>query len=97
MNVTVSWTLPSVSAAQYPLASTEVSFRTDPSFPWTVQDNVLVSEPQELVFVDMAPGTYYFQGVCVDEQGQRSDPVEAQVDVPFDRPSAPENFQAVLS
>lgn len=96
-NVRLTWNLPTVSSVlQRPIQSTEISVRVDTSFPWTVQDNVDPSSAQELLLVDVAPGTYYYQGVVVDVDGVRGSPVETSIDIPFEAPGSITNFTATL-
>lgn len=95
-NVRVSWVLPTVTPRQKPIQHTEISVRVDPTLPWTVQDVVVPADPQELLFVDVAPGTYYYQAVVVDTDGVRGPARETSADVPFDPPGAVSALAAVV-
>ena len=93
-DVRLTWDLPTVTARQYPIAHVRIEFRVDESLPWTIQDMVDVAAVQELLFVDVQPGTFFYQAIVVDEQGQEGAPVETNITLAFDLPGSVENFLA---
>jgi len=95
-NVRVSWTVPVVSARQKAIQHTEISVRVSTSLPWTVQDVVVPSVTQELLFIDVAPGDQFYQAIVVDIDGVRGLPVETTVAVPFDAPGVVTSLAAVI-
>ena len=95
-DVILSWELPVVTARQHPIDYARVEFRVDPSFPWVIQDVVVSSDVQELRFVDVAPGSWFYQVTVVDVVGAEGTPVEVGADVPFDVPGAVINLVAVI-
>ncbi len=86
-DVRLSWTLPEQTSRQRAIAGVRIDFRVADDVPWTVQDTVPADEAQELLFVDVAPGTYFYQATVVDVAGKESQPAQASADVPFDAPS----------
>lgn len=96
-NVKLTWTLPNVSSRQKPIKHTMISVRVDPSLPWTDQTPVAPDGAQEINFIDVAPGTYYYRGIVEDVDGKAGDPVETSVTVPFDPPGVISSFTATLS
>lgn len=97
MNVRLTWELPTPSARQLPIQHVRVDFRVDPSLPWTTQDVVTPDVPQELIFVDVAPGDHFYQVVVVDTAGTEDEnPAQATASVPFDPPSSVLNLAATV-
>ncbi len=94
-NVRLTWTLPDVSLRQSPIDYVRVEFRVDETFPWTEQDVVPAADPQELLFVDVAPGTFFYQVTIVDVNGLEGAPAFVQVDVAFDAPGVVLDLTAV--
>jgi hypothetical protein len=95
-NVRVSWALPPVSPRQRPIQHTEISVRVSDTLPWTIQDTITPDVSQELVFVDVAPGTQYFRAVVVDVDGTRGPEDTTMTDVVFDPPGAVTALTAVV-
>lgn len=95
-NVRLSWALPPVTPRQKPIRHTEISVRVDPALPWTVQDVVVPTVTQELVFFDVAPGTHYYRAVVIDTDGVRGAEAETNVAVPFDPPGVVTSLTAVI-
>lgn len=95
-NVRLTWTLPNVSTRQRPIQHTRIEFRAAGIAEWTVQDIVASDVPQELVFVDVPPGDFEYQGIVVDTAGEEGAPVQTAISVPFDPPGQISNFTAVL-
>jgi len=93
-DVRLTWDLPTVTPRQYPIAHVRIEFRVDESLPWTIQDTVDAAAAQELLFVDVQPGTFFYQAIVVDEQGQEGAPVETSINIAFDVPGGVENFLA---
>ena len=73
-DVRLTWDLPTVTPRQYPIAHVRIEFRVDESLPWTIQDTVDAAAAQELLFVDVQPGTFFYQAIVVDEQAKRARP-----------------------
>ena len=95
-NVRVTWGLPAVSARQKPIQHTEISVRVDPTLPWVVQDIVVPTAAQELLFFDVAPGTHHYRAVVVDIDGVRGAEAETSVVVPFDPPGVVTSLTATV-
>lgn len=95
-NVRLTWVTPTPTPRQKPILHTEISVRNDPTLPWTVQDTVVPTASQELLFVDVAPGDKYYRGVVVDVDNVRGAEVEATISVPFDAPGTITLFTATL-
>jgi hypothetical protein len=95
-NVRLTWSLPTVSARQAEIQHVEISLRVNESFPWTLQDIIATASVQELLLVDVAPGTYFYQGVVVDIEGNRGNPVETFVNIGVESPGEISNFTATL-
>lgn len=94
-DVRLSWNLPELTSRQLRIAHIRVDFRVDDSLPWTEQDTVPADAVQELLFSDVAPGTYFYRVTVVDiADAEASNFVSA--DVAFDDPSAVVNLQAVV-
>ena len=93
-NVRLTWDLPVVSARQAAISHTIIDFRVDPTLPWTLQDTVDVAAIQELLFVDVQPGAYFYRATVVDVDGVSGLPVETSITVAFDPPGAVTNFIA---
>jgi hypothetical protein len=97
MNVRLTWELPTVTPRQLPIQHVRVEFRADASLPWTTQDTVLPEAIQELLFVDVAPGEFFYRVVVVDTANVEDEkPAETSVVVPFDAPSSVLNLVATL-
>lgn len=95
-DVRLTWDLPDVSVRQLPIDFARVEFRADESFPWTEQEVVTAEEPQQLLFVDVAPGTFFYQVTMVDTDGQESNPARTQKGTPFDPPGGALNLKATV-
>lgn len=93
-NRRLTWELPPTTARQAPIKHVEISFRADPSFPWTKQTDVLASEAQELLFTDVAPGAMYYRAIIVDTEGGRGEPSEISTAAPYEKPGTVLNFKA---
>lgn len=93
-NRRLTWTLPNVSMRQAEISHTTISFRVDPSFPWTKQADVPAGGVQELLFSDVNPGTFYYQAVVVDVEGQEGPPAETSAFTQFEPPGSVSNFKA---
>ena len=70
-NVRLTWELPNVTPKQAPIKHTEISVRVADSLPWTVQDEVVSSGEQAIVFFDVGPGEIFYRAVVVDELNVR--------------------------
>ncbi len=95
-NVRLTWALPTPTSRQRPILHTEISVRVDPSLPWTVQDVVVPTAIQELVFNNVAPGNHFYRAVVVDIDNVRGAEVETSVTVPFDAPGVVTSFTATF-
>lgn len=96
-NVRLSWELEEPTARQRPLDYVLVEFRVSDSLPWTEQDRVAPDAPQELLFQDVAPGTFFYRVTPVDDAGTKSPfPAEAQAAIDFDPPSGVTNLTATV-
>ena len=95
-NVRLTWDLPVPTARQRPVDYVRVDFRVDATLPWTEQDRVVPTSVQELLFVDVAPGEYFYQVVVVDTSGVESIPAEVPIVVDFDPPSTVTNLVAAI-
>ena len=95
-DVRLTWGLPLPTSRQRPLDYVRVDFRVDATFPWTEQDRVDPAAAQELLFVDVAPGEYFYQVVVVDTGGVESLPVETSTIVDFEAPTAVANLLATV-
>lgn len=93
-NRRLTWTLPNVSGRQAAISHTRIDFRVDPSLPWTTQDNVPADGVQELLFLDVNPGTFYYQATVVDVEGQEGPPVETSAFLQYDPPGSVTDFIA---
>ena len=93
-NRRLTWDLPTVTPRQAAIAGVRIEFRVDPSFDWTVQDTVAPDVTQELLFVDVAPGTFFYRAIVVDVEGTEGAPVEIEVFGSFDVPGEVTNFVA---
>ena len=91
-NVRLTWTLPSVGATQREIEHTRIEFRVDGAPQWTEQTLVPTDVAQELLFQDVAPGTYFYRATVVDIDGNEGAPAETQVDVPYDPPGTVVDF-----
>ena len=91
-NRRLTWELPVVTPRQAAIKHVEISFRADASFPWTKQADVPVDDPQELLFVDVAPGTMYYRAIIVDVENIAGSPVEGSATAAFDPPGTVMNF-----
>lgn len=91
-NRRLAWTLDPITARQAPIAGVEISLRVDPSLPWDVQDTILPEEPQELLLIDVPPGTFYYRAVIVDNQGNRGGDAEVSAFGLYDPPGVVSNF-----
>jgi len=87
-NVRLTWTLPTPTSRQRPIEYVLVRFRVDETMPWTDQGQVLATDPQELLFVDVASGEMFYQVVAVDDASVEGLPSETSAIVAFDAPDA---------
>lgn len=94
---TLTWDLPQVSARQAPILHTRIDFRTDTDLPWTTQDTIAADAPQQLVFADVQPGTFFYRATVVDVDMQEGEPVETAANLAFDPPGSVSNFTATDS
>jgi hypothetical protein len=91
----LTWDLPPVSPRQAPIKETVISFRVDPSLPWTEQDRVAVDSTQELRFIDVAAGTFFYQGIVIDVRGVECEvPAVISASLEFEPPGSIQNFTA---
>jgi hypothetical protein len=95
-NVRLTWELPNVTPKQAPIKHTEISVRVADTLPWTVQDVVVPSGEQAIVFFDVGPGEIFYRAVIVDELDVRGGEVQTSIDVPFEEPGIVSNFIATL-
>ena len=93
-NMRLTWDLPNVSIRQAPIQHTVIDFRVDPTLPWAMQDTVAAAAVQELLFVDIQPGSYFYRATVVDADGVSGAPVETQATVAFDPPGIVTNLTA---
>lgn len=93
-NRLLTWELPPPSPRRAEIDYVRIDFRVDPSLDWTTQTEVPADQPQELRFVDVAPGTFYYQATVVDINGQEGPPVETSAEAPYDLPGSVINFTA---
>ena len=90
----LTWVLPNVTPRQRPIERTEIAFRVDASFPWTVQTSILAADPQELRFVDVPVGEMFYRAVVIDDVGARGNDTIISATGAFDVPGAVTNFTA---
>ena len=95
-NVRLTWTLPEVTPRQNPIAHVRIEFRVAETLPWTVQDTVDSGATQELLFIDVQPGTFFYRAIVVDTEGLEGPPVETLVTLSFDPPGSVQNFTATV-
>jgi len=95
-NVRLTWDLPTPTPRQRPIDYVLVQFRVDASLPWTDQAQVLATDPQELLFVDAAPGEMFYQVIAVDDGSVSGPPAETSATVAFDAPDAVLNLVATV-
>lgn len=96
-NVRLTWNLPAVGPSQAPIAGVRIEINADPAtLPWVEQDTVLVDAPQELLFVDAAPGTMFYRATVIDAEGNEGAPADTSVAVPFDPPGTVTNLTATV-
>lgn len=93
-NVRLTWTLPPVTPRQYSIDYTRIEFRVSDTLPWTEQDVVPASNPQELLFVDVQPGSFFYRATVVDTEGNEGPPVETSIVLAFDPPGSVTDFIA---
>lgn len=99
-SVTLTWKLPTPTAKQRPIKNVEIAFRVKatPALAWTVQDHVVPTSAQSLVFADVSPGTYQYQVTVIDAGDVRSkNPAVAEATAGFDDPSDVANLAAVAT
>jgi len=86
-NILLTWELQAPTSRQRPYDYVRVDTRVDESLPWTEQDRVDPAGAQELLFSDVAPGTYYYQVTVVDVDGTESpNPPSVDAVIDFDAP-----------
>lgn len=90
-NVRLSWTLPTPTPAQRPIAHVAVSARVDEALPWT---EIAVVAGTELLIQDVAPGTWFYRAIVVDDEGRESEPAFVSASVSFDAPGSVIGFAA---
>jgi hypothetical protein len=95
-NVRLSWALPTVTPRQRPIQHTEISVRVASTLPWTVQDIVVPTGLQELVFIDVAPGDQFYRAVVVDVDNVRGAEVTTGATIGFDAPGVVTALTAVV-
>lgn len=96
-DVRLTWELQEPTSRQRPLEHIRVDFRVSADLPWTEQDRVSPDGPQELLFQDVAPGTFFYRVTPVDDRGTESPfPAEVQADIDFDAPSGVVNLVATV-
>ena len=95
-DVRATWDLPPLTGQQADIDRVEVSFRVAGVTEWTLQDAIQPSEPQELVFADVAPGDWEYRAVIFDVNGASGDDALASLTVPFEPPGVVENFTVTL-
>lgn len=92
-NVRLSWTLPTPSPRQRPIAHVRVEARVSEDLPWTPISNV-PAPSTEVLLQDVAPGTWFYMATVVDDEGQESEPSFASASIGFDAPTALADFSA---
>lgn len=90
----LTWTLPAPSVRQAEIDYVRIDFRADESLSWTNLPEIPADQPQELLLVDVAPGTMFYQATIVDVEGNEGPPVETSAEAPFDLPGSVSNFTA---
>lgn len=85
---TLTWQLPPVSNRQAQHDFTRIEFRASADLPWTTQDEVPADGPQQLVFVDVNAGQFWYKATLFDVLGQMSEPVEITAELPYDPPGS---------
>ena len=87
---TITWTLPTVSARQRPIARTRLEFRVKSlvDLPWTLQDEVAAGGEQKLVINDPAPGAFEYRFIVIDVDGKQGLPVIQEKATDFDPPGS---------
>jgi hypothetical protein len=96
-NVRLTWTLPTPTPSQRPVQGVRIEINADPAtLPWTTQDTIPVTDPQELLFVDVAAGTQHYRAIVIDDAGAEGAPVETSVDVPFEPPGQVSELTATI-
>lgn len=99
-NARLSFTLPTPTKFQRPLAAVKIEARVSADLPWTEIALVDVSgsePPTDALIEDVAPGTWFYQGTVVDAAGKTSAPLSATLNVDFDDPSPLVEFTATLA
>jgi len=81
-DVRLNFPLPVVTPNHKPILHTRIEFRVDESFPWTLQDDVL-APLDELLLVDVAPGTYFYQATVFDTDLVSGPPSNATATIGF--------------
>jgi hypothetical protein len=83
-----------VGARPAALDYVRIAFRVDESLPWTEPDRVASDSPQELLFVDVQPGPFFYRATVVDVEGTEGAPAETSAFLAFDPPGTVQNFKA---
>lgn len=96
MNVRLTWAWPNVSVRQRPLKEAIIEGRVAADQPWTELNRVPADQSAELLLTDVAPGTWEYRGIAVDDLDQQSVPVTTTVDVPFGVPDPLVSFSGVV-
>lgn len=94
-NVKLTWTLPTPTPRQRPLAHVRVDARVSDTLPWT-EIGIVPVPGAELVVQDAAPGEWFYRATVVDDRGAESAPAFASAAVGFDGPTALADFGAVV-
>ena len=98
-NARLAFTLPTPTIFQRPLAAVRIDARVSVDLPWTeiaLVDVSVATPPTDVLIEDVAPGTWFYQGIVVDAAGRTSPPLSATLDVDFDDPSPLVAFTATL-
>lgn len=92
-NVRLSWVLPVPTNRQRPLSHVHIETRVSLDLPWT--EIATVDAPgTELVIQDVAPGSWMYRAIVIDNGSNESVPVSVGVTVDFDDPSPVTGFTA---
>ncbi len=95
-DVRLSWTLPVVTSRQRPIDHVRIELRADASLPWTEQDQVPASDPQELLLADVAPGDWFYRATVVDIDGEEGSPEGTTASLGFDAPDSVTGLTATV-
>lgn len=96
-NVRLNWKLPVPTAKQRAIARTVIEGRTAASLPWSTL-NTVDAPGATLLLQDIAPGSWEFRATTVDVSAIPCEkPATCALALPFDPPSPPTEFVAVVT